>query len=129
VTLAAPRLAGQPLIETRPLRHPDTADSATMTKRGWWLVVLNVLLPGSAQVLAGSRRLGRFGLGATLTAWFLVLVAIGLALFARPTLLWLTVGAGWFSGVVLTVVQVLLVGYLILWIVLTFDTLRLARLV
>ena len=129
MTLAAPRLAGQPLIETRPLRHPDTADSATMTKRGWWLVVLNVLLPGSAQVLAGSRRLGRFGLGATLTAWFLVLVAIGLALFARPTLLWLTVGAGWFSGVVLTVVQVLLVGYLILWIVLTFDTLRLARLV
>lgn len=129
MTYAPPRTAGRPLIETRPLRHPDTADAGTMTKRGWWLVVLNVLLPGSAQVLAGNRRLGRFALGATLTAWLLVIIAIGLALFARPTLLWLTVGAGWLSAAVLTAVQVLLVGYLILWIVLTFDTLRLARLV
>ena len=35
-----------------------------MTKRGWWLVLLNLLVPGSAQVLAGNRRLGRIGLGA-----------------------------------------------------------------
>lgn len=129
MTLAAARSAGRPLIETRPLRYPDTSDAGTMTKRGWWLVVLNVLLPGSAQVLAGNRRLGRFGLGATLAAWLLVLVGIGMAIFARPALLWLTVGAGWFSSVVLTAVQVLLVGYVILWIVLTFDTLRLLRLV
>ncbi|MFT4157017.1 MAG: LCP family protein [Microbacterium sp.] len=100
-----------------------------MTKRGWWLVMLNVLLPGSAQVIAGNRRLGRFGLGATLAAWLLVIVTIGFALFARSALLWLTVGAGWFSAVVLTLVQVLLVGYVVLWIVLTFDTLRLVRLV
>ena len=63
-----------------------------MTKRGWWLVLLNLLVPGSAQVLAGNRRLGRIGLGATLLAWFLVIVGAGLALFARPVLLWLTVG-------------------------------------
>ncbi|ALX66677.1 LCP family protein [Microbacterium sp. XT11] len=100
-----------------------------MSKRAWWLVVLNVLLPGSAQVLAGSRRLGRFGLGATLFAWFLVLATIGLGLFARPFLLWLTVGAGWFSAVVLTIVQILLAAYVVLWVVLTFDTLRLTRLV
>lgn len=129
MTLAAPRAAGRPLIETRPMRHPDVSDPGTMTKRGWWLVVLNLLLPGSAQIVAGSRRLGRFGLRATLLAWFLVIVGLGLALFARPTLLWLTVGAGWFSGIVLTIVQVLLVGYVILWIVLTIDTLRLVRLV
>ena len=30
-----------------------------MTRRAWTLVLLNVLIPGSAQVLAGSRRLGR----------------------------------------------------------------------
>lgn len=129
MTLAPPRSASRPLIETRPLRHPDPADSAGMAKRGWWLVLLNLLVPGSAQVLAGSRRLGRFGLGATLTSWLLVLVAIGLALFARPVLLWLTVGAGWVSAVVLTLVQALLIGYVVLWIVLTFDALRLVRLV
>lgn len=129
MTLAPPRTTGRPLIETRPLRRPDASDPGLMAKRGWWLVLLNLLIPGSAQVLAGRRRLGRFGLGATLVAWGLVLVAAGLALFARPALLWLTVGAGWFSAVVLTLVQILLVAYVVLWIVLTLDTLRLVRLV
>ncbi|MFT4260679.1 LCP family protein [Microbacterium sp.] len=129
MTLAPPRAAGGSLIQTRPLRHPDSADAGMMTRRGWWLVVLNVLLPGSAQVLAGNRRLGRFGLGATLLAWTLVIAAAALALFAQPWLLWLTVGAGWLSAAVLTAVQVLLVGSVILWIVLTMDTLRLVRLV
>ncbi|MBT2485374.1 MULTISPECIES: LCP family protein [unclassified Microbacterium] len=129
MTLAPPRATGRPLIETRPLRHPDAADPGLMAKRGWWLVVLNLLVPGSAQILAGNRRLGRFGLGATLLAWFLAIVAAGLALFARPVLLWLTIGGGWFSAVVLTLVQILLVAYVVLWIVLTFDALRLVRLV
>lgn len=100
-----------------------------MGKRGWWLVVLNLLIPGSAQVLAGNRRLGRIGLGATLAAWALVVISAGLVLFARPVFLWLTVGAGWFSALVLTLVQILLVGYAVLWAVLTFDVLRLVRLV
>ena len=42
-----------------------------MTRRGWWLVLLNFLLPGSAQAVAGNRRLGRIGLGATLVMWVL----------------------------------------------------------
>lgn len=129
MTLAPPRATQRPLIETRPLRHPDVADPGMMAKRGWWLVALNLLVPGSAQVLAGNRRLGRFGLGATLLAWLLVVVALGLALFARPALLWLTIGGGLFSAAILTVVQVLLVGYIVLWVVLTFDALRLVRLV
>lgn len=129
MTLAPPRGTARPLIETRPLRHPDSADAGMMTKRGWWLVLMNVLVPGSAQVLAGNRRLGRFGLGATLLAWFLVIVAVALALFARPVMLWLTVGGGFLSAAVLTIVQVLLIGYVVLWVVLTFDVLRMVRLV
>lgn len=129
MTLAPPRGSTRPLIETRPLRRPDSSDAGVMTKRGWWLVLMNLLVPGSAQVLAGNRRLGRFGLGATLTAWFLVIVTVGLALFAQPVLLWLTLGAGLFATILLTLVQALLVGYVVLWIVLTFDVLRLVRLV
>lgn len=129
MTLAPPRGAARPLIETRPLRNPDTADAGMMTKRGWWVVLLNVLIPGSAQVVAGNRKLGRFGLGATLLSWLLVVVAVGLALFARPVFLWLTVGGGWISAAVLTIVQVLLIAYIVLWIVLTFDALRIVRLV
>ena len=129
MTLAPPRAGGRPLIETRPMRHPDSTDEGAMAKRGWWLVALNVLIPGSAQIVAGNRRLGRIGLRATLLAWFLVFVVAGLALFARPVLLWLTVGAGWFSALVLTLVQILLVVYVVLWAVLTFDVLRMVRLV
>ncbi|WP_193598467.1 LCP family protein [Microbacterium sp. YJN-G] len=130
MTLAAPRAphtGARPLIETRPLRHPDSRDPALMGRRGWWLLVMNVLVPGSAQVLAGSRRLGRFGLGATLLGWLLVIVAAGLAIVAQPALIWLTTGP--LSWLVLTVVQVLLIGYVLLWIVLTIDALRLVRLV
>ncbi|MFK3834344.1 MULTISPECIES: LCP family protein [Microbacterium] len=129
MTLAPPRAGGRPLIETRPMRHPDSTDEGAMAKRGWWLVALNVLIPGSAQIVAGNRRLGRIGLRATLLAWLLVIVAAGLALFARPVLLWLTVGAGWFSALILTLVQILLVVYVVLWAVLTFDVLRMVRLV
>ncbi|WP_353112166.1 LCP family protein [Microbacterium sp.] len=124
MTLAPPRANARPIIETRPLRNPETSNAEVMGKRAWWLVAMNVLLPGSAQVLAGNRRLGRFGLGATLIGWLLVLLTLGLALFWRSALI--TFATNWF---VLTLVQVLLLGYAVLWIVLTIDTLRLLRLV
>ncbi|UNK69740.1 LCP family protein [Microbacterium sp. H1-D42] len=130
MTLAAPRASergGRPLIETRPLRNPDATDPGLMGRRGWWLVVLNVLIPGSAQVLAGNRRLGRFGIGATLFGWLALIVFAGLALFARPALVWLMTGP--LSWIVLTLVQVLLLAYVVLWVVLTIDTLRQVKLV
>ncbi|WP_194422070.1 LCP family protein [Microbacterium abyssi] len=128
MTVAAPRAtagAGRRLIEPRPLRNPDAADPALMGRRGWWLVAMNVLVPGSAQILAGrNRRLGRFGLGATLLGWLLVLLAAVTALFWRSALI--NLASNWFF---LTVLQVLFIAYAVLWIVLTFDTLRLVRLV
>ncbi len=95
-----------------------------MSKRARWLVVLGFLLPGSAQLLAGNRRLGRLGLTATF-----LLIAGGLAalaglLFARvATLSFFT------NGFVLLGVQILLFAYAVLWLVLGLDTLRLTRLV
>ena len=70
-----------------PIRYPDTRSRPLMTRRGWWLVVLNLLIPGSAQVLAGDRRLGRFGLGATLTLWALLLVAL-VVWFVSPAVIY-----------------------------------------
>lgn len=95
-----------------------------MTKRAWWLVGLNLLIPGSAQLLAGDRRLGRFGVGATFLLFSLVLAGIVVWLVARSAIISLVT-----NPVGLTVVQVLLAGYALLWIVLTLDTLRLTRLV
>jgi LCP family protein required for cell wall assembly len=123
------------VVEQRPMRHPDASSSAVMTRRGWWLVVLNFLVPGSAQVLAGNRRLGRFGLGATLALWTVLIVA-GLAallwpsgLFALATGSFIPEFLSWFRPLPLTLVQIALIGYAVLWIVLTIDTLRLVRLV
>lgn len=110
-------------LET-PVRNPDTGAPAVMTKRGWWLVLLGFLLPGSAQVLAGNRRLGRFGLGATIG--LLVFAALaGLGLWLLPEQLFTV----FTNTLVLLLVQVLLIGYGLLWLVLGIDTLRLARLV
>lgn len=105
-----------------PIRYPDTASSPLMTRRAWWLVVINFLIPGSAQVLAGNRKLGRFGLGATLTMWTIAIVGILLFIFMRTALLGV-VAQGWF----LLGAQAVLVVYAALWLVLTIDTFRLVH--
>ncbi|TQL48665.1 LytR family transcriptional attenuator [Homoserinimonas aerilata] len=95
-----------------------------MTKRAWWLVVLNLFIPGTAQMLAGNRRLGRFGVSATFLLWALLLVALLVFLLNRTLLIMAAT-----NPIVLTVVQVLLSAYAVLWVVLTLDALRLVRLV
>nr|WP_274638537.1 LCP family protein [Microbacterium bovistercoris] len=95
-----------------------------MTRRGWWLVILNFLIPGSAQAVAGNRRLGRFGLGATLVMWLLLILALLGALLWRSGFLTIVT-----NPIVLLAVEALLVLYVVLWIILTIDTLRLVRLV
>ncbi len=127
--------AGGHLVEERPLRHPDVESERFMTRRGWWLVVLNFLIPGSAQALSGNRRLSKVGLGATLIMWSLVVIAAVLALVWRTALLTVLVadlslfGLFTIKAPVLLLLEVLFVAYLVLWIVLTIDTLRLVRLV
>ncbi|MAP62880.1 MAG: transcriptional regulator [Microbacterium sp.] len=111
-------------IEERPLRYPDATSETVMSRRGWWLVGMNFLLPGSAQVLAGSRRLGRIGLTATLAMWVLAVAGVLIALFARGLLF--SLATNWF---VLLLAQGILIVYAALWVVLTIDTLRLVRLV
>jgi LCP family protein required for cell wall assembly len=135
VSVAAPPRSRAAVVETRPLRHPDAASRQVMTRRGWWLVVLNFLVPGSAQVLAGNRRLGRLGLGATLVLWVALVVTAIFGLLAPGQLVSALTGA-WIPDwlrllrwVPLTLVQVALLLYVVLWIVLTIDTLRLVRLV
>ena len=112
------------LVEEKPLRYPDASSRAMMTRRGWWLVLLNFLLPGSAQALAGNRRLGRIGLGATLAMWLVAVLTVLCALLWQSG--FITIATNWFA---LVAAQVLLLAYAVLWIVLTVDTLRLVRLV
>ena len=107
-----------------PMRYPDAGSRSLMTRRAWWLVVLNVLIPGSPQVLAGNRRLGRFGLGTTLALWALVVVLTGLWFFARTALYSI-----FSNSVTLWVVAAVLLFYAVTWVILSLDTLRLVRFV
>ncbi|MER3388756.1 MAG: LCP family protein [Microcella sp.] len=109
---------------TSPLRHPDLRDAALMTRRAWWLLGLNLLIPGTAQVLAGSRRWGRFAVGATFTLWAVALAAGILFFAARPIAL--TVAT---NVVVLWLAQAALLFYAVLWLVTTLNAFTLLRLV
>ena len=109
---------------TSPVRFPDASSREVMTRRGWTLVLLNLVIPGSAQLLAGNRKLGRFGVGATFTLWAALILAAILWFAARFVVLSIAT-----NGIALLAVQAVIVFYVGLWIVLTLDTLRLVRLV
>jgi LCP family protein required for cell wall assembly len=105
------------------LRDPDTSSAGFMSKRAWWLVGLNILVPGSAQVLAGSRRFGRFALGTTLVFWLLVVVGVlAIIIGGQAIIPFITLPA------VLWVLAIVLAAYGVLWVICAVDTFRLARL-
>lgn len=108
----------------RPIRTPDLSSQPLMTKRARWLVVLGFLLPGSAQVLAGNKRAGRFGLGVTLGALLLALVAVAGLQFARVATLSLFT-----NSLFLLVLQWAVLGLALMWLIFGIDTLRLTKLV
>ncbi|HRN29570.1 MAG TPA: LCP family protein [Terrimesophilobacter sp.] len=111
-------------LGTHPLRKPDTRSREVMRRRAWWLIALNLVVPGSAQIVAGNRALGRVGLLSTLLLWALALAAVITFAVQRELLIDLAANV-W----VLLAAQVLAAAYAALWIVLTLDTLRLGRLV
>jgi LCP family protein required for cell wall assembly len=93
-----------------------------LTKRAFVLILLTLLVPGSAQIVAGKRRLGRAALRVTFTVWALALLAVLLLLVSRSTLINILAG---------TVPSLLLVLGLALlaigWAALFLNTLRLIR--
>ena len=95
-----------------------------MTTRAWWLVLLNFLLPGSVQLLAGSRKLGRFGVVMTFIMWLLAAAAVTVYFLNQSFIMSLATNV-W----ALLAAEIVLVAYAVLWLVLTLDTLRLLRLV
>ena len=111
------------MSSTSIVRDPDTTSTALMTKRAWWLVALNILVPGSVQVLAGNRRFGRFALGTTLVFWALVVIGVLAALIARESLLPFVT-----QPVVLWLIAAVFGLYGLLWVGCGIDTLRLSRL-
>ena len=106
-----------------PLRHTRTRTPPEMTRRAGRLIGMHLLVPGSAQMVAGNRVVGRIVIGIWLALWAVVLAALLTWLVQRALLVGvLTSAAG------LTVLQVGLLLVAAGWLALTVDVLRLTRL-
>jgi LCP family protein required for cell wall assembly len=107
---------------TDPVRYPVSASGPVRTKRAFLLVLMTLLVPGSAQLVAGDRRLGRAALRVTLTAWA-VLVAAVLLLLVNRTLFINILSNPFASLAIIVVLAALAAG----WAVLFVNTLRIIR--
>lgn len=94
-----------------------------MHRRAWWLLLLTVVLPGSAQLVAGSKKLARIGISATLGFWAFILLMLGLGLINKGWVIWLVT-----LPILVWILAAALILYAVLYAVLTLDTLRLMRL-
>lgn len=107
---------------TTSLHTPQLRSERVKLRRGLTFLVMTLLLPGSAQLAAGSRRVGRVALRVWLALWVL------LAAFALLALLWRGAAVRLLtSGPTLPLVQVALVVLAVGWGLLLIDAWRIAR--
>jgi LCP family protein required for cell wall assembly len=69
-----------------PFRNVDRADSRQLVKRAWWIIALNLFVPGSVQVVAGNKKFGRIGILFTLGFWLFLASAIVFGLVYKVAL-------------------------------------------
>ena len=123
---AAPPAPAEPGVYlssgTRGIGDTDSMGPRQRRRRAFTLVVMTLLVPGSAQLVAGHSHLGRVAIRLWLTAIALT-VALGLVfLVSRSTAIGV-MGRGW----VLAGLQWLLFGFALFWAVLFVDAWRLGR--
>jgi len=110
-----------PLL-TDPVRYPVSASPAVRTKRAFVLVLLTLLVPGSAQLVAGDRKLGRTALRVTLCVWAVLLLAAVMLLVDRSLVINIVT-----SPVTSLLLVVVLAALALGWALLFLNTLRLIR--
>ena len=109
-------------VLTDPIRHPGSAAAPVRTKRAFVLILLTLFVPGSAQIVAGDRRLGRRALRVTLAAWALIVLMLILVATNRSLLIGIVT-----NPVTSLILILLLVALAVGWAVLFINTLRLIR--
>ncbi|WP_457949057.1 LCP family protein [Pseudarthrobacter sp. alpha12b] len=107
---------------TDPVRYPVSAPPAVRTKRAFVLVLLTLLVPGSAQLVAGDRKLGRTALRVTLCVWAVLLLAAVLLLLNRSLVINIVT-----NPVTSLLLVVVLAALALGWALLFLNTLRLIR--
>ncbi|MFF1384836.1 LCP family protein [Arthrobacter sp. NPDC058288] len=107
---------------TDPVRNPSNAPAPVRTKRAFVLLLLTLFIPGSAQIVAGDRKLGRIALRVTLTVWGLAIAGLVLLLVNRTLLIGILT-----NTVASLLIIVILIALALGWAALFVNTLRLIR--
>lgn len=105
-----------------PVRNPQSAPVPVRTKRAFLLLLLTLFIPGSAQLVAGDRRLGSKALRVTFVLWALALLAIVVALVDWPILVSIATNP-WGSLLLMAA----MVALALFWAFLFLNTLRIIR--
>ena len=84
-----------------------------MRKRAIFLLVLGVLLPGSPQLLAGNRLLGKIGIRATIIGWAAI-VRFGVLFLVKRSWALTLIATPWLGGIFTVVLFVYGIGFAIL---------------
>lgn len=98
-----------------PLRHPETLTSPARSKRALILVFLSIVFPGSAQLIAGNRKLGRFLVSVTMLCW-LAIIALVVIYFVDYSILLSWAGHPNFQLFLISVLSVFAVGWLLIFL-------------
>lgn len=103
-----------------PFRNVERADSRQLVKRARWIILLNLFVPGSVQVVAGNKRLGRIGILFTFGVWSFLAISILFGLVSKVALFSLLT-----APVLATPIGIGFVVYAVFIIFSTLDALRL----
>ena len=120
--------SGSAVLERREIEAPIRVDTRTPgdarrgRRRSLTLLALTVVMPGTAQLAAGNRSLGRFALRVWVGMWAAVALVALLALVNRTAAL--TVMTHRWT---LLAIQVVLLAWAVLWAVLLVDAWRLGQ--
>lgn len=101
-----------------PLRNPESISSPQRSKRALILVILTIFFPGSAQLIAGNRKLGRLAVSVTMLCWLGVIGLVALYFINRSVIL------SWVAHPNFQMVLVVVLGTLaVLWLIMFINTL------
>ncbi len=103
-------------------RAADERAARVRFRRAIALMVMTLVVPGSAQLVAGNRRLGRVAMRVWFAVGLGVLVSIGIALVHHPYGIWLVSDTG-----ALAVVRFGLIALALGWALLIMDAWRIGQ--
>jgi LCP family protein required for cell wall assembly len=118
----APRSPAPRRTRGQKSRRSQERSERVRRRRGLTLLAMTLVLPGSAQLVAGNRRVGRLALRAWITLWLLALLAVLLGLILPEAALTVVT-----HGPTLAAVQIVIIILGLGWGALIVDAWRLAH--